>query len=75
MKSKKLITASWCGPCKLLKAEIESRDLSVETLQAEDNQELAKEFGIRSVPTLLVQNGDDYDLIIGNDKILEVLSD
>jgi len=70
----KLITASFCAPCKVLKAEIEKRNINVEILDAENNQELVAEHGIRSVPTLILDNGEGYEIITGNDQILEALS-
>ena len=57
--------AEWCGPCKLLASVLEELAadhqgrLRVVALNVDDNPELARRFGILSVPTLLLfQDGE-----------------
>ena len=50
--------ASWCGPCKVMKPRIEkfatdNPEIEVIFCNVDENSELAKEFNIRSIPTLL----------------------
>jgi len=73
MNKLKLITAGFCAPCKVLKAELEAQNLEVETVIAEDNQELVKSYGVRSVPTLVVDNGAEIELVSGSDQIINVI--
>lgn len=49
-------TASWCQPCKILEANLERADLKmpIEVIDIDQNQVLANEYGIRSVPTLVL---------------------
>ncbi len=55
--------AAWCGPCKMLSPVVE--DLASELgprlkagkLDVDDNPQTAREFGIMSIPTLLVFKG------------------
>jgi len=49
-------TASWCEPCKLLSMNLEKAniELPIEVVDIDVHDELAKEYGIRSVPTLLM---------------------
>jgi len=49
-------TASWCEPCKLLSMNLEKAniELPIEVVDIDVNDELAREYGIRSVPTLLM---------------------
>ena len=56
MKKILRFTASWCQPCKGLAMNIESADLSlpIEVIDIDSNRELAMEYGIRSVPTLVM---------------------
>jgi len=49
-------TASWCEPCKLLSMNLEKAniELPIEVVDIDVHDELAREYGIRSVPTLLM---------------------
>ena len=51
-------TASWCQPCKALAQQLEEIDtnLPIEVIDIDDNHELAMEYGIRSVPTLVMMD-------------------
>ena len=48
--------ANWCGPCKMLKPILEeiSNDYKVVSIDVDNNMDLAKEFGIISIPCLIV---------------------
>lgn len=57
--------AEWCGPCKLIGPILEevSRDydgrLKVAKLNVDDNPEMARKYGVRGIPTLLLfKNGN-----------------
>lgn len=62
-KNYKLITAAWCGPCKLLKSQLEEANIGVEIIDVDENMEYVQNLGIRAVPTLVV---NDSDLISNN---------
>lgn len=49
-------TASWCAPCKMLAQQLEEIEtaLPIEVVDIEEKQDLAMEYGIRSVPTLVI---------------------
>lgn len=49
-------TASWCQPCKALAKQLEeiNTNLPIEVIDIDDNQALAMDYGIRSVPTLVM---------------------
>lgn len=73
-KKNKLILASagFCGPCKLLKAQIDAENLNVEIKQMEDETEFFKQHSIKTVPQLLVFKGDELvDTVRGSDLILQ----
>lgn len=64
--------APWCGPCRMLAPAIDelSNEFEGKALVAkvniDDCEELAAEFGIRSVPTMLFfKNGEIVDTVIG----------
>jgi len=51
--------ASWCGPCKSLSEVIKnSGDLDTEFIEIDidENIEMAKQFNIRTVPTLVMMS-------------------
>ena len=56
--------ADWCGPCKMLAPIIdeiaeERSDISVVKVNVDDEPELAEEFGVFSIPTLVIlKNGE-----------------
>ena len=52
--------ATWCGPCKNFKPIMEqvSRELPVQFVDVDASPQLVAEYGVRSVPTIvLVNNG------------------
>lgn len=62
--------ASWCGPCKMLAPILE--ELAEETtvkickVDVDSNNELAGEFKIRSIPTIIIfKNGEKVDEMVG----------
>ena len=51
--------ASWCGPCRMLSPIVdevaeEHTDVKVGKVNVDEQPELAGEFGVMSIPTLLV---------------------
>ena len=64
--------ATWCGPCRMvapileqLAAEDDGK-IVVGKCDVEENDELAAEYGIRNIPTLLFfKNGEVVDKLIG----------
>ena len=51
--------ASWCGPCRMLSPIVdevaeERGDVKVGKVNVDEQPELAGEFGVMSIPTLLV---------------------
>ncbi len=64
--------AAWCGPCRLIAPIMEELvdeyqdKLKVCKLDVDNNQKIAMEFGIRSIPTVLIfKGGEVVDTIIG----------
>ena len=64
--------ATWCGPCRMVAPIIEELakqydgKIVVGKCDVEDNEELAAEYGIRNIPTVLFfKNGEIVDKLIG----------
>jgi thioredoxin 1 len=53
-------TASWCQPCKSMAMMLEeiNADVPVEVIDIDVHSELAMEYGIRSVPTLVMKDSN-----------------
>lgn len=65
--------ASWCSPCKALKPTLESfaaenkDSLKVVFVDIDDSSELASQYSVISVPTLvLFKNGEMVNRMVGN---------
>ena len=64
--------ADWCAPCKAIAPAVEEiadeyqGKAKVGKLDVDNNQQVAMEYGIRSIPTLLIfKNGEVADQIVG----------
>jgi thioredoxin len=64
--------APWCGPCKMLTPTIEALATEYEgkakvvKVNVDDNQQLAGEYGIRGIPTLMVfKDGQMINSMVG----------
>lgn len=64
--------ATWCGPCRMIAPIIEKLagkydgKIVVGKCDVEENDDLAGEFGIRNIPTILFfKNGEIVDKIVG----------
>ena len=54
--------ASWCGPCKMMGPVVEETadermDIKVCKVNIDDEQSLAEQFGVMSIPTFIVFKG------------------
>jgi thioredoxin len=64
--------ASWCGPCQMLGPVFEELSKEFEgkvkfgKVSTEDESNLANEYGIRSIPCMIIfKNGVESDRILG----------
>jgi len=63
--------ADWCGPCKTQEPIIEDLeedypDVEFERIDVDERQDIANEYQVRSLPTLIVENDDGVvDRFIG----------
>jgi thioredoxin 1 len=64
--------AEWCGPCKMIAPVVEEiakeydGKLKVGKVDVDSNQQTSMEYGVRSIPTLLIfKGGKVVDQLIG----------
>ena len=64
--------APWCGPCKMIAPIVEeiseeyAGKVKVGKLNTDDNQGVASQYGIMSIPTLMIfKNGEVVERIVG----------
>ncbi|ADQ81647.1 thioredoxin [Riemerella anatipestifer] len=64
--------AVWCGPCRMLGPIVEelANDFEgkavVGKVDVDNNQQVAMEYGIRNIPTVLIfKNGEVVDKLVG----------
>ena len=64
--------ATWCGPCKIIAPIVEELaeefdgKAKVIKVDVDQNQDVAGQFGIRSIPTIVFfKNGEEVDRVIG----------
>ena len=64
--------APWCGPCKMIAPVLEELDadmndkVKIVKVDVDENQETASNFGIMSIPTLLLfKDGQQVDKVVG----------
>ena len=77
--------AAWCGPCRLLSPIVDElgldlgEKLRVGKLNVDENPETSQQFGIMSIPTLLVfKQGKSVRQIVGympKDQLLARIAD
>jgi len=64
--------AEWCGPCKMIAPALDEiaaemkGEVKIAKLNIDENPELATQFGVRSIPTLLLfKNGEVTSNMVG----------
>ena len=59
--------AEWCGPCKMMGEILETMDdVNVLKVNTDEHTELALNYGIMSIPTLILfKDGVEVDKLIG----------
>lgn len=58
--------ADWCGPCKMMGAVLETMDTNILKVNVDEYPEIARRFGIMSIPTLIIfEDGKEVAKNIG----------
>ncbi len=72
--------ASWCGPCRMVSPVIdeiaeERSDIFVGKINVDEQRELAAQFGVMSIPTLVVlKNGHEVNRSVGAKPKSQILA-
>lgn len=84
LKSKKIVLldffATWCGPCRMVGPIIdqiaeENADIKVGKIDVDQDGDLAAQFQIFSIPTLIVmKNGEPVEKAVGARSKEEILA-
>jgi glutaredoxin len=74
---KTLATSQICGPCHVLKNTLQKLNIEVETKDFinPENMSWFIKHGIKSVPRLVIEDGDNVEIIQGIDDIVERLKE
>ena len=71
--------AAWCGPCRMLSPVVdevaeENPGIKVDKVNVDEQGQLAMQFGIMSIPTLMLfRNGKNVDTSVGVVPKAEIL--
>jgi thioredoxin 1 len=64
--------APWCGPCRMVAPVVEEIEtqydglVKVVKLNTDENPNVASQYGIRSIPTLMIfKGGQRVDMVVG----------
>ncbi|MEB3339660.1 thioredoxin [Okeania sp.] len=64
--------APWCGPCKMVAPVVEEisqqfeGQIKVVKVNTDENPNVASQYGIRSIPTLMIfKGGQRVDMVVG----------
>ena len=64
--------APWCGPCRMVGPVVDEiavqyeKTLKVVKMNTDENPKIASEYGIRSIPTLMIfKGGVKVDMVVG----------
>ena len=72
--------ASWCGPCRMVRPIVdeiaaERSDIKVGKINVDEQPELAAQFGVMSIPTLVVmKNGSIANQAVGARSKMQILA-
>ena len=72
--------ASWCGPCRMVSPIVdeiaaERSDIKVGKINVDEQPELAAQFGVMSIPTLVVmKNGSIANQAVGARSKVQILA-
>ncbi len=75
--------ADWCGPCKMMSpvideiADEKGEEIKVGKVNVDENQDLAMEYDVMSIPTIIIMNNGEVEKtfigVTDKNEIIEAL--
>ena len=61
-------TAPWCGPCKLLKPQLNKLTVPFRTINIDNDMQIANQYNVRDIPCFIKINaqGQEVSRLVGN---------
>ncbi len=61
-------TAPWCGPCKLLKPQLNKLTVPFRTINIDNNMQIANQYNVRNIPCFIKINaqGQEISRLVGS---------
>jgi len=61
-------TAPWCGPCKLLKPQLNKFTVPFRTINIDNDMQIANQYNVRNIPCFIKINtqGQEVARLVGN---------
>jgi len=78
MITKTLLTSKLCGPCMVLKSKLSKLEYLVYDIKdftIKEDQPFFIKHNIKSVPRLVIEDGDNVEIIQGSDDIIKAIQD
>jgi thiol-disulfide isomerase/thioredoxin len=54
--------ADWCGPCKVLTANLEKAGINYDAIDADTNEEMCQKYKVRNLPTFIAVDENEDEL-------------
>lgn len=60
--------AEWCGPCKMIKPQLQASGLNIRYIDVDASPDMAKYYSVQNIPVVILTgtNGEVLDKKVGN---------
>lgn len=69
-----LFSSPSCAPCKAAKTALNDAEIDYKVVDIEDNWELCTEYGVRTVPTLIIVDDQGEAVLTCNGGVSKIIS-
>ena len=65
-----IFSAEWCNPCKMVKATLDSKGITYNVLDVDEQSSLAASYNVRGLPTcIVIKDGIEKERFEGVKKL------